>query len=40
MPVKKKFKAFVIENEKKHGNEWEKFKEKFEIEVKALKSKN
>ena len=25
---------------KKHGNEWKKFKEKFEIEVKVLKSKN
>ena len=25
---------------KKHGSEWKKFKEKFEIEVKVLKSKN
>jgi len=25
---------------KRHGNEWKKFKEKFEIEVKVLKSKN
>ena len=25
---------------KRHGNKWKKFKEKFEIEVKVLKSKN
>ena len=25
---------------KRHGNEWKKFKEKFEVEVKVLKSKN